>query len=112
MIKKAGLFLYLSFMSGCFTSVTKDIEPFPNLAVEPVVEVNRLPHPFNLNGSLPYAVWVDGEMLPLKSEEANKIVESLNLKFEQPPDTEEIHSGRGWLYPYNSNKKNDISNWP
>lgn len=66
----------------------------------PGVQVNSLPHPFNLNGSMPYQVWVNGKRLPLNSERANEIVGLLDLEpFEQPEDTAEIHSGAGWLRP-------------
>ena len=69
--------------------------------VAPGVQVNSLPHPFNLNGTMPYQVWVNGERLPLKSEKADKLVELLDLgEFEQPEDTAEIHSGAGWLRPF------------
>ena len=66
----------------------------------PGVQVNSLPHPFNLNGSMPYQVWVNGERLPLKGDKAKQIVDLLDLEpFEQPEDTKEIHSGAGWLRP-------------
>lgn len=68
--------------------------------VAPGVQVNSLPHPFNLNGSMPYQVWVNGERLPLNGDKAKQIVSLLDLgPFEQPEDTGEIHSGAGWLRP-------------
>jgi hypothetical protein len=67
------------------------------------IQVNRLPHPFNVNGTVPYQVWVDGERLPLNSNEAIAITKSLNLKFTQPPNTAEIHSGEGWIHPLRIN---------
>ena len=88
-------FSFLLF--GCLSK--KEARKAPEL--NQLIEVNRLPHPFNVNGTLPYAVWVDGERLPLNSAEAQKIVDSLNLEFKQPKDTAKIHSGEGWLYPYN-----------
>ena len=63
------------------------------------IQVNRLPHPFNVNGRVPFQVWVDGTRLPLNSNEAIAITKSLNLKFTQPEDTAEIHSGEGWIHP-------------
>lgn len=69
------------------------------LQAAPEIQVNRLPHPFNVDGHLPYQVWVDGERLKLNSPEARTIIKTLNLKFEQPKDTAEIHSGAGWLRP-------------
>ena len=68
--------------------------------IAPGLQVNSLPHPFNLNGSMPYQVWVDGERLPLKGETTDKIIELLDLgEFQQPKDTAEIHQGAGWLTP-------------
>ena len=72
--------------------------------IEPQIQVNRLPHPFNVGGLVPYQVWVDGERLPLNSKKAKQIVKTLNLKFEQPENTREIHSGAGWLQPHNINQ--------
>jgi len=69
------------------------------LQAAPEIQVNRLPHPFNVDGHLPYQVWVDGERLELNSPAARTIIKTLNLKFEQPEDTAEIHSGAGWLKP-------------
>ena len=72
------------------------------LQAAPGVQVNSLPHPFNLGGSMPYQVWVNGERLPLNSDKANKIVELLDIgPFEQPKNTGDIHSGAGWLRPLN-----------
>ena len=67
----------------------------------PGIQVNSLPHPFNLNGTMPYQVWVNGERLPLNGDKAKQIVDLLDLgPFEQPEDTGEIHSGAGWLTPF------------
>ena len=89
------------------TTTTNEPLPFNNslrglqaAQVTPGVQVNSLPHPFNLNGSMPYQVWVNGERLPLNGDKANQIVELLDIgPFEQPKDTFEIHSGAGWLRP-------------
>ena len=73
------------------------------------VQINPLPHPFNLNGSRPYAVWVNGERLPLSSIQIRELAHSLNLKFKQPKDTAEIHNGEGWQRPLDltKNKSNN-----
>ena len=69
--------------------------------VAPGIQVNSLPHPFNLNGTMPYQVWVNGERLPLRGDKTDKLIELLDLgEFEQPEDTAEIHSGAGWLRPF------------
>lgn len=64
-----------------------------------LMQVNRLPHPFNVNGSVPYAVWVDGKRLNLNPQQTKELTSFLNLKFEQPPNTAAIHAGEGWLFP-------------
>jgi len=69
------------------------------------IQVNRLPHPFNVGGHMPFQVWVDGERLPLNSEAAKTIVYGLGLQFEQPKDTAALHSGAGWLRPLNINNE-------
>jgi len=70
-------------------------------AAQPMnIQVNRIPHPFNLNGRLPFQVWVDGEQVPLDINEVKDMIEVLNIKFTQPKDTKEIHSGAGWIFPY------------
>jgi len=63
------------------------------------IQVNTLPSPFNMNGRLPFAVWVDGKKLPMNSKQSLMIVQTLNIKFKEPKDTAQIHRGEGWLYP-------------
>lgn len=63
------------------------------------MQINRIPHPFNLNGENPYAVWVDGKRLSLDRNQVKNLAQSLNLKFKQPEDTAQIHQGAGWLFP-------------
>lgn len=71
----------------------------PNILELAEIQINPLPHPFNLDGNMPYAVWLNGERLPLNNIQVRELAQSLNLKFEQPKDTAEIHSGAGWQYP-------------
>lgn len=71
----------------------------PNALELAEIQINPLPHPFNLDGRMPYAVWVNGERMRLNSEETRNLAKALNLKFEQPKDTAEIHNGAGWQYP-------------
>tara|TARA_Y100001938_G_scaffold116925_1_gene161162 strand:+ start:116 stop:514 length:399 start_codon:yes stop_codon:yes gene_type:complete len=76
------------------------------------IQVNPIPHPFNLNGELPFAVWVDGKLLPLDRKSSKDVANFLGLKFTQPEDTAEIHNGEGWLYPLdiNKNDNSELSN--
>ena len=63
------------------------------------IQVNTIPHPFNVNGQLPFAVWIDGQRLPINSSESRMIVKTLDVEFKQPKSTAQIHQGEGWLYP-------------
>ena len=116
---KINYLFILLFASGCQVNKIKDeVAGFPTPPPPPKVfpslpppsftpdindikeiQVNRLPHPFNLNGHMPYAIWVDGEKLALDSHELKSLATALNLKFTQPEDTAEIHNGEGWLFP-------------
>ena len=75
----------------------------PKSAYKGTIQVNKLPFPFNLDGSMPYQVWVDGERLPLNGDQADRIVDALELAkgkdFIQPENTAEIHAGAGWQFP-------------
>lgn len=82
----------------------------PNISDVAEVQINPIPHPFNLNGSIPYAVWVNGERLPLNSIEIRALAKSLNLNFEQPKNTAKIHNGEGWLFPLKINNGSESSN--
>lgn len=79
----------------------------PNILELAEIQINPIPHPFNLDGSRPYAVWVNGERLPLNSIEVRALAQSLNLKFEQPKNTAKIHNGEGWQYPLNLKTKEE-----
>lgn len=84
------------------TRLTPTKSPFGNrgLQAAPGIQVNSLPAPFNLNGTMPYQVWVNGKRLPLNGEKADQIVEVLDLgEFVQPQDTAELHQGMGWITP-------------
>jgi hypothetical protein len=74
------------------------------------IQINRIPHPLNVDGNLPYVVWVDGKRLPLNSNEVKLLAKSLGLKFEQPKDTARIHSGDGWMRPFPVPKKDAKQN--
>ena len=85
----------------------EDASMFPNStpksAYKDTIQVNKIPFPFNVNGSMPYQVWVDGERVPLKSEQSKQIIDALKLArgkdFVQPKDTASIHAGAGWQFP-------------
>ena len=68
------------------------------------IQINSIPSPLNLNGNIPYVIWVNGEKLNLDPLEVKKLAESLNIKYSPPPNTAKIHSGEGWLYPFSIKK--------
>lgn len=68
------------------------------------IQINPIPHPFSLNGQVPFVVWVDGKRLQLDHSEIIELTKSLNIKYEAPKDTAEIHQGAGWQYPLTINK--------
>ena len=97
-----ALFLF----GGCVTqkNAVTPILPPPIVAEAIIkgreVQINHLPHPLNIGGTLPFAVWVDGERVPLDRVELQAIGQTLNIDFQPPPDTPEIHNGAGWVYPF------------
>lgn len=70
------------------------------------IQVNSIPHPFNIGGAMPYAIWVNGKLLPMSPKLSTDVAKALNLKFTQPKDTARIHNGEGWLSPLEIIKEN------
>lgn len=68
------------------------------------IQINPIPHPFSVNGEVPFAIWVDGKRLQLSNSEIKQLTKSLNIKYQAPNNTAEIHQGKGWLYPLIINK--------
>lgn len=102
------LIAWVAMCLGC-------VQPPSSVVVVPLlqdpseVQINPLPHPFNLNGENPYAVWINGKKLRLDRKQTKALAKSLNLEFTQPPNTEAIHNGEGWLAPLNLEKnKNEL----
>jgi len=114
---KNSLFILLFFFLGCrqndqILSVDFPPPPPPPSFLPPPppnfsptresvlnIQVNPIPHPFNLNGTMPYAIWVNGEPLPMSYELSQSVARALQLEFKQPKNTAKIHNGEGWLYP-------------
>ena len=63
------------------------------------IQINPIPHPFSINGEIPFVIWVDGKRLNLNNSEILQLTNSLNIKYKIPNETAEIHQGRGWQYP-------------
>ena len=118
---RISLLIFLFALFGCSNKKGKvinlDIPPpppppsvFPSSAppnfTPPVgklvdIQVNPIPAPFNLNGIMPYAIWVNGKPLPMSPKLSIDVARALNLNFTQPKNTAKIHNGEGWLYPLN-----------
>tara|TARA_Y100000589_G_C27093479_1_gene604944 strand:- start:763 stop:1113 length:351 start_codon:yes stop_codon:yes gene_type:complete len=98
---KIKILALLFIISGCAEKkvTTHQLVNLTPPTIVSSMQINRLPHPFNLNGENPYAVWVDGKKLNLDKNQVKDLARSLNLKFEQPEDTAQIHNGEGWLFP-------------
>jgi hypothetical protein len=84
----------------------------PDLLDIKELQVNRIPHPFNVNGNLPFVIWADGKRLHLNSLETKKLARFLGIEFEQPLNTKEIHNGEGWQRPFETSKNSYQVNKP
>ena len=72
----------------------------PNVEEVFEIQINPIPHPLNVNGNIPYVVWLNGEKLILSPKQVRELAYSLNIEYKQPEDTAEIHNGQGWLRPF------------
>lgn len=68
------------------------------------IQINPIPHPFSINGEVPFVIWVDGKRSQLSNSEIKQLTKSLNIKYQAPNNTAEIHQGKGWQYPLTINK--------
>lgn len=70
-----------------------------NLGSTPQIQINHIPHPFNMNGHSPCAVWINGQEVDLTPSQAQILAKILNLKSYPPIDDKKLHEGIGWLQP-------------
>ena len=114
--------IFLLFFSGCESSKVKtsdfDMETFqtppppplispttpapnftPNMAGLSEVQINEIPHPFNLNGHIPCVIWVNGKRLNISPQEAQKLAQAVDLSSRQKIHASKLHSGEGWVKP-------------
>jgi|TARA_B110000305_G_C19390028_1_gene614325 hypothetical protein len=63
------------------------------------VQINEVPHPFNLNGHIPCVVWVNGKQLTITPREAQNLANAVNLESRERIGTAQLNSGEGWLKP-------------
>jgi len=95
--------LCILFLIGC---AKKPPANYINYASTPAAEIqiNPIPHPLNINGMLPYVVWIDGKRASLNPREVRELALSLDLPL-NVRGTPEMHAGAGWLEPHNLTKK-------
>ena len=66
------------------------------------IQINPVPHPFNITGS--HVIWVNKQKLRINRKQLNEIVQHLNLPTGRPKDTAQLHLGEGWLRPFEINE--------
>ena len=86
-IRKILFFIFITLFFGCYSQKKQSVRhqnfiPPPQNATE--IQINPIPHPFNVNGTSPFAVWLDGKRLPLDNSEIIKLTNSLNIKYQAP----------------------------
>jgi hypothetical protein len=71
---------------------------FPHLPPH-VIEINDVPHPFNLNNTNQYVIWINGKKVKVKNKDKQAIVALVGASNIKPVTDEDIHNGNGWLRP-------------
>lgn len=71
----------------------------PNFSDFKQIQINNVPHPFDINGHLPCSVWINGKKADLTPQQAQSLAKILNLKSYPVIDNEKLHEGIGWLQP-------------
>ena len=70
-----------------------------------VIEINSVPPPFDVNGLMPYVVWVNGCRVEMPKKDVMVLVSKIGKENIKTAKGNDIH--RGWLYSY---LKGDPSN--
>jgi|11_taG_2_1085331.scaffolds.fasta_scaffold34889_3 hypothetical protein len=71
----------------------------PNFGNLPQIQINKIPHPFDMGGYLPCAVWINGKRADLTPHEAQGLAKILNLRLYPSIDSKKLHEGVGWQQP-------------
>ena len=95
--------LCILFLIGCAKKPSAIYSKHVNTPTTEI-QINPIPHPLNINGMIPYVVWIDGKRADLKPLEVRKLALSLDLPL-NVRGTAEMHAGAGWLEPHNLTKK-------
>lgn len=103
---KAFYSLFILFLFGCVAKQDSQIADYNRYSYISFTEIqiNPIPHPLNLNGSIPYVIWIDGKRARLNPGEVRKLAVSLGLPL-NVRGTPEMHAGAGWHQPLDLTKK-------
>ena len=64
----------------------------------PLIEVNSVPFPFDVDGAYPYVVWVNGRRVDMPKREILSLVKKIGTENILPSTNKDIHAG--WLTPH------------
>jgi hypothetical protein len=64
----------------------------------PLIEVNSVPFPFDVDGLHPYVVWVNGRRVNMPKHEILDLVKKIGKENIHPSTNKDIHVG--WLTPH------------
>jgi hypothetical protein len=78
--------LFVLIFSGCSQTQTQ------------VIEINSVPPPFDVNGVMPYVVWVNGSRVDMPKKDVMVLVSKIGKENIKTAKSNDIH--RGWLYSY------------
>jgi hypothetical protein len=97
------IFLPILFLAGGCLSQTATTKVLESLGPGPVlIEVNSVPHPFDLNGRAPYVLWVNGVRIDVSNEDLSYFISRIGADNIKPTESQDIH--QGWLWPNLANK--------
>ena len=99
--------IFLILLSGCHhIKKEKVIEGVDYPIVPPhVIEINKVPHPFNLNNFNEYIVWVNGKKVSMQRDQKNALIALVGARNITPVSDADIHNGDGWLRPLYPDRK-------
>jgi hypothetical protein len=104
------IMITLFFIAGCnhtqkeMHKAEESPQVPPNLPPH-VIEINSVPHPFNLGGYEPYVVWVNGQRINLTLNQKKDLINIIKAENIKPVSEADLHSGDGWLHPLYPSRK-------
>lgn len=93
--------LFIFIFLGC--SKTQSVDPQEGVDS---IEINSIPPPFNINGSRPCVVWVNGTKVDLPKKDLISLINKIGKENMANPSEEDIH--KGWLWPHHANREAKI----